>query len=442
MTRGITKEIFVDTYYLSLLLIVLTLPFSIQINTLCITFGVICWLPFLFISDFRKKVIHAFKGNLVAILFIGFALFTALAVIIHLKSYDEYWSMIKTVERRSVYLFAPIILSGMTLLSRPRVKKLLMLFVYLMIITSLICLIMGVIATLKTGTIVYVNPVTTVVGNNFMYHRLGSYIGMHAVFYSAFISLAFFILLIRFLHAIRNSTPVNRVAYYIAFGFMTIMILLLESITIIAIFFLIVLLIILHHVFSFEERKKILKVTIISVLIASPLATVIVLNKLDSERGILDYKYSDRPGTEDSNWNPINIRLAIWSISSKAVKDNWVLGVGPSNMNETLNTYYEKNGFVFGMLDELNPHNQYLHTFLNLGIGGFLILMAIIVRLIVSAVRKKDIILGTLVLLFILFSLTASTLSINKGIVFFTFFFCFLSYLRHSTISYLTIDAH
>jgi O-antigen ligase len=101
-----------------------------------------------------------------------------------------------------------------------------------------------------------------------------------------------------------------------------------------------------------------------------------------------------------------------------AIRDYWLLGTGPSNMGKTLDTYYREYNFVFGVNDGFNPHNQFLHTFLNLGIGGFVLLIALIVTIAISAVKRKDNLLGALLFIFLIFSMTASTLSVNKGIVF------------------------
>ena len=133
----------------------------------------------------------------------------------------------------------------------------------------------------------------------------------------------------------------------------------------------------------------------------------------------------------------MNMRLAIWDVASKAALDNWMIGVGPSNMNKTLDRYYERYHFRFGMMDQLNPHNQFLHTWLLLGLPGVLVLVAIVLSLIRTSLIRKDILLASVILTFFLFSMTASTLAVNKGIVFFTFSFCFLTYLKPSSLDYL-----
>ena len=166
-----------------------------------------------------------------------------------------------------------------------------------------------------------------------------------------------------------------------------------------------------------------------------------IYKKLDARGNLFNYDLStqpDRAGTEDNNWNPLNIRLAISEISTKVIKDHWLLGVGPSNMRDIMDSYYTKYNFVFGMNNHLHPHNQYIHSFIVLGIGGLIVLVLFTFSAYRISVRRKDKLLGSLTILFLLFSLTDSTLSVNKGIMFFSFFFSFLTYIRPSSILALT----
>jgi O-antigen ligase len=143
----------------------------------------------------------------------------------------------------------------------------------------------------------------------------------------------------------------------------------------------------------------------------------------------------DRIESGENNWNPINIRLAILENSLELIQDHWLLGVGPGNMREVLDTYYTKNNFSFGMLNNLDPHNQFLHTFINLGIVGVIVLLLLVISLAFYSVKNRDPLLATLLMIFILFSISASTLSVNKGIMFFSFFFIYLTYLRPNNVT-------
>ena len=423
-----------DIYYLSLILIVVTIPFSIQANTLCITISVFCWLALLFNKQYRGHIFRSLRKNATAILFILYSLVTVLSVIIHFGSYDDVWPMLKTIERRSVFLFVPLVLSGVTLLSRIRIKRLIMLFTQIMIIASLVCLAIGLYATIKNGTAVHINPLNGIVENNFMYHRLVSYLGLHAVFFAAQVCFVFCILLIKFLNRKEKVQRKQLLLFYLQLLFLAGMIILLQSITISITFLLLLIIILLYRMSSANLSKRFVGIALLALILIISGSIRSIYPKVTKGNELFNYELTEKPGP---SWNAVNIRLAIWEVNLKAIKDNWLLGVGPSNMNATLQDYYKKYDFKFGIINKLNPHNQFLHTILTLGIGGLLILVSLFGSVIIKSEKRKDLILGSLTFIFLLFSLTASTLAVNKGIVFFTFFLTLLTFLEGSTLAYL-----
>ena len=84
---------------------------------------------------------------------------------------------------------------------------------------------------------------------------------------------------------------------------------------------------------------------------------------------------------------------------------------------------YDGEGREEGYLKK-NFHNQYIQLFAELGIFGFLILMAMVAVNLKNAIRTKDFIHISFAILMISLFLTESFLSRQRGIVFFTIMYC------------------
>ncbi len=160
-----------------------------------------------------------------------------------------------------------------------------------------------------------------------------------------------------------------------------------------------------------------------------------VNEKIDIKKSLFEYKMDDVPPA--ANWNPVNLRLAIWEISFQVIEDHWLKGVGLSRLNKTMDDYYMRNDFEFGLSNHFNPHNQFLQTFVILGFAGFILLIFIFLSSFKLALSKKDVLMIVFLSTFFLFSISESTLAVNKGVVFFSFFLSFFTFLPEKASAYL-----
>ncbi|MEG1717472.1 MAG: O-antigen ligase family protein [Bacteroidales bacterium] len=102
--------------------------------------------------------------------------------------------------------------------------------------------------------------------------------------------------------------------------------------------------------------------------------------------------------------------------------EHWVFGVGIGDGGDVFFEHYQKTQAL--KIVQKHPHNQYLHTAIDLGIIGLGCLSWILVAAFIRAIKTKN-----LLFLIFLFSVsfafcTDSTLTIQLGIVFFSFFYC------------------
>lgn len=125
----------------------------------------------------------------------------------------------------------------------------------------------------------------------------------------------------------------------------------------------------------------------------------------------------DNTTTESSK-----VRLLIWQTSAEIIKDNFLFGVGTGDVKDVLMSKYKEKGLTGAYKENLNAHNQFLQTFIALGLPGILLLLASFVFPFILAIKTRNYIyLAFLIIVFINF-LTESMLETIAGVMFYAFF--------------------
>jgi len=143
---------------------------------------------------------------------------------------------------------------------------------------------------------------------------------------------------------------------------------------------------------------------------------------------------------EDNNSIESNqARLIMWNTSLKVIKDNFIYGTGTGDYNDELikrNKRYKNLGVVSS---ELNSHNQFLNTFVQLGLIGFLVLFAIFYSYFRIALKNRDLLIVIIGVSFLLNFLFESIIETQSGIILFCILFiCSTSSeLRNNTLKTL-----
>jgi O-antigen ligase len=127
--------------------------------------------------------------------------------------------------------------------------------------------------------------------------------------------------------------------------------------------------------------------------------------------------------------NSTNLRIGQLVCTYDLLKDNWLLGVGPGNMQNKLNVCYTNNDFSDKLaVDSQNPHNQFLQTWLELGIFGLLLLLTTLFIPAIMAWHEGKYLYLYFIIFFSLCCLTESVLATQKGIIFYAFFNSLLAF--------------
>ena len=120
-------------------------------------------------------------------------------------------------------------------------------------------------------------------------------------------------------------------------------------------------------------------------------------------------------------------RIIIWGISKNIISSNWLIGIGAGDVKDELLKEYKSIGFNEGEDKKLNAHNQFIETFLSVGIVGILLLIYLIFNLFMKGQEEKNFLLMSFAIIFMINFLFESILNTQAGIVFFTFSICLFS---------------
>ncbi|KAB8152149.1 hypothetical protein EZY14_015565 [Kordia sp. TARA_039_SRF] len=115
-------------------------------------------------------------------------------------------------------------------------------------------------------------------------------------------------------------------------------------------------------------------------------------------------------------------RFHIWSSTTDIIKENMFLGVGVGDYQVALDKQYFLTGFDKGIDEKFNCHNQYLQTFLSVGLIGLISLLSIFFFILKKGVQTQlflpfYFLIGISILMFF-----DAVLILQHGVYFFSFF--------------------
>ncbi|MBL6949963.1 MAG: O-antigen ligase family protein [Bacteroidales bacterium] len=115
-------------------------------------------------------------------------------------------------------------------------------------------------------------------------------------------------------------------------------------------------------------------------------------------------------------------RILVWQSGWQIIQDHPFFGVGTGDVKDALLEVYSHQGIKYAYSRRLNAHNQYLQTYLSVGLIGFLVLVAMLVWPGILAFRRKNYIYFFFILLVSMNILVESMFECQAGIVFYAFF--------------------
>lgn len=133
---------------------------------------------------------------------------------------------------------------------------------------------------------------------------------------------------------------------------------------------------------------------------------------------IWELSSGNKKETKDST----HIRLMAWEASFSVIAENLFWGVGIGDKQHALNAMYETKNLKINSKGQFNTHNQFLDTFLGLGIVGETLLLLFFISGNIVAWKRKSSLLFLFINLLLIQFLTESMLARYSGIVFVSLF--------------------
>jgi O-antigen ligase len=390
-----------NLYQTGLLLIAITLPFNIYLNSLSIIITTIGWA---LQTNYHQKV-KLFLNRPIIFLFVIFFIFSLAGLLYTENLKNGFFEL----EKKLSLLIIPLIVGTGIFNDSNFRNKILKSFVVSCLCVSLICLVNSTYIFLQEGDI-----------NQLFYWNLVSILGLHPIYFGAYLSFSIFIILY-FLHQNKKKyTFSNKLLYYILISFFLIFIILLSARMVVFFTFITILLISFKSALSKKES-----ITLIFTFFAFLGITFLSIYKVpffkDRYLNLIHSDFNSIP--EGDKVNGLTIRMVKWKCSLEGIKENPLLGVGTGDSQDYLNNCYLVKNFWGYLPDyQFNSHNQYLQTGLTFGIMGLLLLILTLIFPLSYAIKYKNKLLLILISLIAFNSLTESLLERQQGLVFFVFF--------------------
>lgn len=206
-----------------------------------------------------------------------------------------------------------------------------------------------------------------------------SYLAMFSVFGLAFLGFSF--------DWLRKTVRISLVLYILALVFLILAILLLQSRA--GFLALLILMVVLIIRFTRKRRWFILGTLAGMLLLGGSLFMMQSARRYKQFTDFLQHSITQRSLDHEQTYRA-GTRILLWKVSGRTIRENWMMGVGLGDVKDELASTYQKLGFEEAAEKRLNAHNQYLQSWLESGIAGFLTLLAMLILPMLYSIKKRD----------------------------------------------------
>jgi O-antigen ligase len=178
-------------------------------------------------------------------------------------------------------------------------------------------------------------------------------------------------------------------------------------------------LMLVHLMFIFYTTSlSIKKRAMITGAFVAGLSLLIIFIPIVKQR-ILEF-WPASAGTID---NSVQVRKIIFQTDLNLLEAHWLKGLGPYELQRNLDlAMYFHSAISRQALGTYNTHNEYLNYWLSFGLLGFIILLAVLLIFLYWAIKRKDVLYISLMILLLCTFLTENWLSVQHGVLFFAGF--------------------
>ena len=260
-------------------------------------------------------------------------------------------------------------------------------------------------------------PIRTLFSQAFINQNFSGPIGLHATYFSIYVSLSVAVFLHLFLEEKKNK---YRFFYALAIGILLAGLIQLASRSVLIATVILVILVFPLLIHSGKQRIRFILVSVFVLLV-----TIFGISRTTTfkKRYVSDFK-NDLTQASINN-EILEPRVIRWRHTLQLIEISPVIGHGSGSEKRLLKEKYFENKLYNSYLNELNAHNQYLSITLKTGIAGLIVFFLTLFYGFAIAWRNRDIILASFMLIISIVSFSENILDVNKGIFFYAFFFSF-----------------
>jgi O-antigen ligase len=116
-------------------------------------------------------------------------------------------------------------------------------------------------------------------------------------------------------------------------------------------------------------------------------------------------------------------RPIFWMASIEVIKENFWFGVGNGDVGKEIKKKYVQYNLNDKLDHAYKAHNQFLSTLVAVGLPGLCFLLLVFLMPLIKALREKNFLLLSFIVIVFVHALTESILGRFDGIIFFSFFY-------------------
>lgn len=126
---------------------------------------------------------------------------------------------------------------------------------------------------------------------------------------------------------------------------------------------------------------------------------------------------------KDPNGHSILQRFEFWKTGWKIYRENWLIGVGPGDVDHAFQKQYTLDNSPLIQKNRLQSHNQYLSYLVGYGLIGLLVFLAVIFVFLYCFWKYADLAALLFMVIACLSFVVEDTLETQAGVTFFAFFY-------------------
>lgn len=410
------REIHAKVFYYTLILVAITLPFSLVLNSISIVLLTCNWL----VEGGYVRKIKSIKHKSLFLIFILFYTLHLVGMIYTSNASEGLFDL----EKKLSLLILPLVIST-SHLNTVQLKNILKSFLCSALISSIICLVYAFHRNNYFETFYHINWLY------FSYSDLTEIINIQPAYLSLYIA---FSILLSFFFLIENYSHYNwikKITFFSLILYLTVFLFLLASrIAIVAM----VIILFTGIIYFFYKKNELYKGVLVLMLTGISLLAIMYQIPIVNERfmHILGIEHKNIWISQYGDGKVPEVRMIKWGCAWNIIKDNWIIGVGTGDIQDKLQIEYQNINFDIAFDSRFNAHNQYLQTWLGIGLIGLLSYLTCLIIPGLIAWRGKQYLYLSFIILFSICCFTESMLCRQNGIVFYAFFNSLFAFRKSS----------